>query len=258
MRRVLLIDISDHVAGKIAEGLEKRGCAVCRPQSLIEFTSIVGLASHRGWTGDCAPDIILNVHSQDTPQITDTCKMAEMLGIRVMNPWSAVMLCADRRHLLYTLQHGDIKVPDFFYGHPARIPEEFGPEIILKDLHGHLVMRVRTSQITSRDELAYCERIVPHPVSGVIRTVYNICGYFFTVEKTDVLQVGRNRPRAIVMNDPQEVKLARKIGTITGLDFFNFDLIGDTVIDVNAFPNFFPYPDAVDAMVQYVTAINNV
>ena len=258
MRRILLIDISDHVAGKITEGLEERGCTVYRPQSLIEFTGMVGLTlcmGYRGWTPDGVPDMIVNVHSQNTPQIVETCEAAEMFGIRVMNSPQAVALCTDRRHLLHTLHKNRVSVPDFFWGHPSRIPKEFRPEVVLKDLRGHLVMRVRTSQIMSRDELVYCERVVANPPSGNIRIVYNICGYIFTVEKTDVLQVGRSRTRAIVVNDPVEVVLAEKIQRITGLDFFNFDLIGDTVIDVNAFPNFFPYPDAVAALVDYVSTM---
>jgi len=258
VRRILLIDISDHVAGRIVEGVEERGCIVYRPQSLIEFTGMIGLTScdgYRGWTPDAVPDIMVNFHSQSTPQIAETCEAAEMLGIRVMNTPHAVALVSDRRRLLHTLRKNRVNVPDFFWGHPSRIPEEFGPEVVLKDLHGHLVMRVRTSQIASRDELIYCERTVLNPLPGVIQTVYCICGYFFTVEKTDAFYAGKHRRRAIVRTVPSEIELMRKIRDITGLDFFNFDLIGDTVIDVNAFPNFFPYPDAVAALVDYVATI---
>lgn len=133
------------------------------------------------------------------------------------------------------------------------IPKEFGEEVILKDLRGHLVLKVKAETITSREELIYCERIVPNP-SGTIRTVYSICGMVFTREKYDALGNGERKKRGGVANDAKEVSITKQIQTITGLDFFNADFLDGVVIDVNAFSNFFPYPDAVGALVDAIAS----
>lgn len=106
--------MSDRVAGEIARGLQSRGCHVHHPLSLIEFTRLISFDSSVGFAPNCAPNCILNVHSQNTSQVLDVCAVAGRVGIRVMNTHHAVRLCEDRAHLLQCLKQGKVAVPDFF------------------------------------------------------------------------------------------------------------------------------------------------
>lgn len=252
MRRVLLIDISDCVASRLGQMLLDRGCLVYHPKTLIEFSRMVSIVSNKGWVGDWVPEIIVNVHSQNTPQVIDTCRVAEMFGIRVMNQHQATTICGDRIRIQCALKQAGIRTPDFFYGYPTHIPKEFSNEVVLKETgeYKHRVSLAKIPGISVRDELIYCERVIPNPTS-TIRTVYYICEHIFTVVKTDQLET-LAWSKELVNSDTGEIEIIKKIRAITSLDMFNVDFLDGVVIDVNTFPNFFPYPAAVKAVVDEI------
>lgn len=246
---ILIIDISDQVAGKIGRKLEGLGHNVWRTCSLIDLTRQIGVGSGNKWIA-FEPNLILNFHSQDTQMVTDLLHIAHNGGVVVRNPPGALETLSNRVLLQQRMRFLGLKMPQFYYGHPSLIPGELGQRVILKSLKGHLVMKVDRKEISSREELVYCEEVISN-APALIRSVYFIGGETFTILKGDALR-GERRRKERVENDGYEVHIVEKIATDLGLHYFNVDFIRGIIIDVNAFPNFFPYPFAVKALVESV------
>ena len=252
VKNILIIDISDRVAGEIARMLKEKRCSVQRLVSQVELSRLIAFSSDTGWIGKNPPHIIL-IYSQLTPQILQTAQFAEMCGIRVVNSYASTVLCADRVLLLQKLKSARTKIPDFYWGHPTHIPTDLGEEIVVKSREGHAVLQAKRHSIQAREELVYCERLVPNH-SGVVRTVYLIGEAIFTVAKEDSFFRNVHGKRT-VNNYMSEVSIPKRMREVTKLDFFNVDLIDGVTIDVNSLPNIFPYTKAIESLVEHIDSL---
>ncbi|KKW22161.1 MAG: hypothetical protein UY62_C0010G0022 [Parcubacteria group bacterium GW2011_GWF2_50_9] len=257
MKKILILDMSDRVAGDIEDKLCAKGLTAQRMCSLIQFGQSVAItATSPNMTilvNSMQPDIILNFHSQNTETVERTLQLAERCGVRIVNCNTARALCADRARLLPTLRSEGMTVPGFFYGHPSQLLASMKGECICKDPVGHLVIRTNCGAISSREELVYCETLVP--CNGVVRSVYRVGKLTFTMEKSDTLGKGRVLPSERVESKGAEIAVVDSICKHADLDYCNVDFINGTVIDVNCFPNIFRHRDAVDAIVEHVASM---
>jgi len=249
-KRILIVDIGSDYQKDVSELvklLEEKGIKVDRPNCLKDFARLIGI-SQNGWLKGIPP-IIFNLHFESRFPVRETLRVAEAVGIRVLNSSKAVNLCQDRLSMLNFLRKGGIAIPEFYFGHPLGIPEDFGSQVVIKNPKGHLVMKIERGKIHSLEEVIYCEKIIDNPTDYIV-TVYCIFGNIFSARKFDSLKTER-RGKEVIKTDLVHRDIIEKIGRMTGLEFFGVDFIGNVVIDVNPFPNFFFYKPVFEVVVEY-------
>jgi glutathione synthase/RimK-type ligase-like ATP-grasp enzyme len=242
-------DYAKEVDRTLVRALRRAGSIVECPPHNVAFAKTVGI-TRDGWKHGFAPDLIVNLHYECTPLILEALQLAEATGTFVVNRPSCLAQVQDRVRLRCTLLREKIPMPDFYYGHPTHIPKSIGSRAVKKPNIGHLVAMVGTQGIHTHDESVHLERVVPNR-KGVVRSVYYVFGFTFTVVKSDTLQT-RNRTKYDAEDDSNEIKIVERLAHVMQLDVFGVDFIGGRVIDVNAFPNFFFHREARKVFVKKV------
>lgn len=227
---------------------------VLRPRHMVEFVKLAGLSSIQ--PKEVLPALIVNLHFQQQNQVKEVMRAAETAGISMINKYSAAAKTSHRLSIAQLLRRNEIPAPDFYFGHPRAIPEEFGEIVIYKQLEGHLVLQMVRGMFHSLEELVYVEKMIPNPAKA-LRSVYCVAGLVFTVEKPDDFHQTGIGEKKLTETTDRDREIAVKIGQITGLEIFNVDIIvnGDgkyVVIDVNAWPNFFFYEPAVVQLAEEI------
>lgn len=245
--RVLIVDLDSDVRNEVAKietGLKQLGLNVLRPESGKALTSSIGISNV---FNGIRPDLVVHFSLGDPTSwdgILDSCEMA---GVRVSNPYSVARRFTSRVGMCSFLDTLGISQPDWYYGSPAAIPEDFGDLVVEKSVDGHLVHIVDRRRIHAAAKVGFYQRFVDNPAEN-ITTVYWIFGHCFSMIKPDMFNVTNTviSKKLVDFTDPVQVATIERIQKAAGLDFFCADFINGYVIDVNFCPNPFRHPRAVE------------
>lgn len=259
---VMIVDIGADYQRKVSELArrleEERGIKVVRPENIVELVQELELSTIPMHNHVSRPDLVVNLHFERLDKVKEALRAVHLADIRMINPYVPATITSHRLQLSYLLRRARVKTPDFYFGHPKKIPPEFGDQVVFKELRGHLVTVGQRDKIHSLEELVYVEKLIPNP-SERIKSVYYVGGYVFTAMKVDDFNTNGHKPeKEIVPTSREDVALVKRLSRAIDLCLFNIDFIGETVIDMNAWPNFFFYEPAVDAMIDHICSIVGV
>jgi ribosomal protein S6--L-glutamate ligase len=198
----------------------------------------------------------------DGPGLT-ILEAAEAIGIPTINNSRAIRLVRDKAvAVAYAHACGLPVPPTYFVGHPRalkQVPENMYP-VVVKPSNGtslqdiHLVHTPQEMEQVKLDEGTYYLAM-----QYVENTGYDIKLY---VTGQEVHAIAKSSP---LHGEVQEhevpisremLKLARRVGTVFGLDLYGVDVLetpqGLVIVDINDFPSFYGVPRKVAAIAEYI------
>lgn len=198
----------------------------------------------------------------DGPGLT-ILEAAEAVGIPTINNSRAIRLVRDKAvAVAYAHACGLPVPPTYFVGHPRalkQVPENMYP-VVVKPSNGtslqdiHLVHSLQEMEQIRLDEGTYYLAM-----KYVENTGYDIKLY---VTGQEVHAITKSSPLHDEIREHEipvtreMLKLARRVGTVFGLDLYGVDVLetpqGLVIVDINDFPSFYGVPRKVAAIAEYI------
>jgi ribosomal protein S6--L-glutamate ligase len=228
---------------------------------LIDPEGIAAEAGDRDWLDD----LDLVVGRGRSLALLCLLAWAESAGTPTINRRAAIAAVHNKAEMAVRLAAAGVPAPKTFLGRQgelaATVPENSYP-LILKPSFGD---NCRGLEIVGRPaELAAVKWPEPLvlaqeflPTDGNDLKLYVIGDEVWAVRKPSPL-TGRKGPAELIALTPALEGLARRCGTLFGLELFGVDCLdggtGTVVIEVNEFPNYTGVPGADDKLADYVLA----
>ncbi len=200
-------------------------------------------------TPDAADIVILKTYHHDL-RVIAKAREFEAAGKRVINSTRAIEAVADRVRTDEMLKQASLPVPPHILtkANVDKIP----PPYVRKPRNNflHRISFVQTLSEITFDPAYYYQALVPN--DGVDRKLYVIGTKVFLITRPsthvqDFTQKLREK-RDLLATPEQWHQWAIKVGTLTGLEVYGVDLVGQAndfyIIDINPFPGFMGLPDA--------------
>jgi ribosomal protein S6--L-glutamate ligase len=198
----------------------------------------------------------------DGPGLT-ILEAAEAIGIPTINNSRAIRLVRDKAVAVAFAHASGLPVPPtYFVGHPralTQVPESMYPVVVkpsngtsLQDIHlvhdPQEMAQLKLSEETHYLAMRYVEN-----------TGYDIKLY---VTGQEVHAITKSSPLHDTVQEREVpvsrelLKLARRVGTVFGLDLYGVDVLetpqGPVIVDINDFPSFYGVPRKVAAIAEYI------
>ena len=207
-----------------------------------------------------APDTILIKNGMEDPQILAHADELLARGIRIINSPASTRLVEDRLATDYFLATAGLPVPPHFLGpfDGANIPLPYFQKP--RSNYAHYLSLVTLSEDVVENPFYYYQQVMPN--DGVVRKLYVIGHQVFLVTRDGAhipdFEQKYLEHRVLHKTPPQLQQWALKIGSLTGLEVFGVDVIGEEdrffIIDVNPFPGFHGVPQAPEYLLTLLLA----
>ncbi len=206
---------------------------------------------------DAADVVILKTYHHD-PRVIAKAREFEAAGKRVINSTRSITAVADRVQTDEMLEQAHMPVPPHVL--TMEDLQRVTPPYVQKPRNNflHKISFVQTLSEVDFDPTFYYQALVPN--DGIDRKLYvigqKVC--LITRPSTHVQDFERKlqEKREVLAPPEQWHQWALKIGSLTGLEVYGVDLVGQAdrfyIIDVNPFPGYMGVPDAPQLLLELV------
>jgi ribosomal protein S6--L-glutamate ligase len=198
----------------------------------------------------------------DGPGLT-ILEAAEAIGIPTINNSRAIRLVRDKAvAVAYAHACGLPVPPTYFVGHPRalkQVPTSMYP-VVVKPSNGtslqdvHLVHSPQEMEQLKLDEKTYYLAMQYVENTGYDIKLYVTGQEVHAITKSSPLHEEIREHEVPVSREM--LKLARRVGTVFGLDLYGVDVLetpqGLVIVDINDFPSFYGVPRKVAAIAEYI------
>ena len=198
----------------------------------------------------------------DGPGLT-ILEAAEAIGIPTINNSRAIRLVRDKAVAVAYAHACGLPVPStYFVGHPRvlrQVPESAYP-VVVKPSNGtslqdiHLVHTPQEMEQIKLDEGTYYLAMQYVENTGYDIKLYVTGQEVHAITKSSPLHGSVQEHEVPVSSEM--LKLARRVGTVFGLDLYGVDVLetpqGLVIVDINDFPSFYGVPRKVAAIAEYI------
>ena len=235
----------------IVEKLKRAGVNVIRPKTIRDFEKACKVISSN--------DIIITLYFSKNNSFRKQLVALEKKGCMLMDHPNKMRLTENRKKTMELLSKSNIKIPNFYFGHPDCIPNHLGNKLVIKHPFGLAIGFIDTKRAREINQKnIYVEEILLNP-KKTVRCITYVFGMVFTRIKKDKFDIGfadipGTEPKT--STSKKDRILAQKVHKLTGMELFNVDLIDEVVIEINCCPNFFLYDSIVKHFVKRIIELS--